>query len=108
LTDVFSAFIKETLKEFRFLVADFGFEHVETSILSYECSLLYRKAGRVAVTVYCEAGALPWVMLTGRYRPRPGRPFRVQEAAVDYVIDHSCPERRIDLGPTPFQCRHRR
>ena len=103
---VFAPFIKETRKVFRFLVSEFGFEQFDTSIVSYECSVRYRKDGRVAVAVFCEAGALPWVLLTGRYRPRPGRPYRVKEAAVDFVIDHRCPQRQIELPDDPFPVPH--
>ena len=95
-SDVFAEFIADTMKAFGYLVRDFGFEHFDTSIVSCECVIRYRKEGRVAVAVYCEAGALPWVMLTARYRPRPGQPYRVKEAALDFVIDHRCPERRAD------------
>lgn len=95
-SDVFAEFIADTMRAFGYLVRDFGFEHSGTTIVSYECSIDFRKAGRVAVSVDCEAGALPWVMLTARYRPRPGRPYREEEAALDFVIDHRCPERRVD------------
>jgi len=95
-SDVFTEFIADTMRAFGYLVRDFGFEHSGTTIVSYECSIDFRKAGRVAVSVDCEAGALPWVMLTARYRPRPGRPYREEEAALDFVIDHRCPERRVD------------
>lgn len=95
-SDVFAEFIEDTMKAFGYLVRDFAFEHFDTSIVSYECAVHYRKAERVAVAVYCEAGALPWVMLAARYRPRPGRPYREEEAGLDFVIDHRCPERRVD------------
>lgn len=95
-SDVFAEFIEDTMKVFGYLVRDFGFEHAGTTIVSYECSIDFRKADRVAVSVECEAGALPWVMLAARYRPRPGRPYREEEAALDFVIDHRCPERRVD------------
>jgi hypothetical protein len=88
---VFVPFIDAVMDRFGYLVTDFGFEHFHTTIVSYECSLGFRKNNRVAVWVYCEAGALPWVMLIGRI----GR--RTEEAALDYVLQDRCPERQISL-----------
>ena len=62
------------MKAFGYLVRDFGFEHSGTTIVSYECSIDFRKAGRVAVSVCCEAGRLPW------------DPFPVPAAAVSAVL----------------------
>jgi hypothetical protein len=41
--DVFTPFIEETMSAFGYLVREFGFEHFDTSIVSYECSVSFRK-----------------------------------------------------------------
>ena len=48
-SDVFAEFIEDTMEAFGYLVRDFGFEHSGTTIVSYECSIDFRKADRVAV-----------------------------------------------------------
>jgi hypothetical protein len=92
---VFAPFVEETLRRFRFLIRDFGFEHSETTVISYECSVDFRKDGKVAVSVECEAGSLPGVMLTGRFDD--GGRDRSEERALDYVIQHRCPERHLEI-----------
>lgn len=97
---VFDPFIEQTQQEFAYLVNDFGFEHHDTSIVSYECSLGFRKQGVVAITAFYEAGSVPWLMLIGRRQV--GRRARTVEAALDFVIERRCPEQRVPLPDVPF------
>lgn len=87
---VFEPFIEETMGNFGFLIRDFGFEHYKTSIVSYECVIAFRKDDVVGVHVYCEMGAIPWVMMIGRIGKR------TEEAALDFVIRLRCPDRELD------------
>ncbi len=82
---VFDPFRSAVRREFAFLVEEHGFEGPYETVISYECSVNFRKNGRVAVTVFCEAGALPWVELHGR-RKRWLLP-RTAAAALDFVIE---------------------
>ena len=88
---VFEPFIEATLASFSYLTSEFGFEHYKTEVVSYECSVRFRKNDRVAVHITCEAGALPWVMLVGRQGKS------VREAALDFVIEHRCPDKMPDV-----------
>ena len=99
---VFDPFRAAVRRELAFLVDEHGFEGPHETVFSSECSINFRKGGRAAVTVFYEAGALPWVALHGRRK----RWLRVRhaEAALDAVIETRCPQRRIVLpgGEFPF------
>jgi hypothetical protein len=92
LSPVFQSFIEDVRRLFGYLVGELGFELAETRVISYECTVTFRKANLVAVTVARDAGALPWVMLTGN-TGTPAR-YRSEEIPLDVLIATRCPERQ--------------
>ncbi len=66
---MFDQFLASCVKEFEFLVVDFGFEFIEYTVAGYECDVIYRKLPNVALTVSCDAGSTPGVSVTLRKGP---------------------------------------
>jgi hypothetical protein len=91
VSPIFESFIREVLGCFAYLIQEFGFEHAETLISGHECMITFRRVHRVAVTVAYDAGAVPWVMLTGN-TGTPKR-YRTEELPLDVLVAKRCPDR---------------
>lgn len=84
--DTFRAFTDLTMTHFAFLLTDYGFRHVSTRTVAYDCAVVFEN-DTTRVTVSYEIGSLPWVAI-GQIEQRDGRAEVRNETSLEHVLSH--------------------
>ncbi len=91
---IFKIFVEATLQTFKFLIDDFGFQHVSTEVHGYECSILYRRLPNIAIRIFYEPGGTPWLMITAKAGVGPA-PNKSYEFNFNSLIKKRCPSENL-------------
>lgn len=92
-TDPFAFFKKATADAFHFLVTDYGFEHVSTTVHVPECAIKYWNE-TTGVTITYEWGGAIWVDLT-RLKRMPAEVVEGERYSLDILMLERCPNKDI-------------
>ncbi len=82
--DPWRPFVESTLNHFSFLVEGYGFRHVSTQAVAYECAVIFENE-TTRVTVDYEMGSPPWVAI-GRIEQRSGKAIVRDETSLEIIL----------------------
>ena len=92
--DPFLKYKKVVFSEFDFLIKDYGFQHVSTSVFPPECQIIYRNEV-VEITVFYEWGNVPEILIS-KLKPTSSGLKGVDQKSLDHFIISSIPKERFD------------
>jgi hypothetical protein len=92
-TDPFAFFKEATADAFHFLVTDYSFEHISTTVHTPECAVKYWNE-TTGVTITCEWGGAIWVDLS-RLKRTPAEVVEGERYSLDILMLERCPNKDI-------------